>query len=225
MTKPSDATGARWYHDACGAAHALELLGERWALLVVRELMFGARRFSELREALPRISANVLTQRLEGLETARIVARRQLPSPANAQVYELTPWGYEAEPIFQVLGRWAARSPSHDPTLPLSAVSLMLSFRTMLDAKRARGIDATIGLRLESDTFVVRVRDGEIAIRRAELDGVDVTLSGSPTAIASVVYGGRSLSDAQADGAVTVEGDRALARSFVRLFRLPPKAA
>lgn len=151
--------------------------------------------------------------------------RRQLPSPSNAQVYELTPWGYEAEPIFQTLGRWAARSPSHDPTLPLSAASLMLSFRTMLDAKRAKGIDATIGLRLGNATFVAGVRDRQITIRRAELDGVDVTLSGESTAIASVVYGGRSFSAAQAAGAVTVEGDRALARSFVGLFPLPSKAA
>jgi DNA-binding HxlR family transcriptional regulator len=225
VTKPAKSTRELWYHDACGAAHALELVGERWALLVVRELMFGARRFNELREALPGISANVLTQRLEGLEAAHVLVRRQLPSPSNAHVYELTPWGYETEPIFQTLGRWAARSPSHDPTLPLSAASLLLSFRTMLDAKRAKGIDGTIGLRLGDATFVARVRAREITVRRAKLDGVDVTLSGEPTAIASVVYGGRSLSAAQADGAITVEGDRALARTFVRLFRLPAKAA
>src|SRR5690349_20210304 len=99
--------------------------------------MFGPRRFNELRESLPGISANVLGQRLEGLEAEGILVRRQLPSPANAQVYELTPWGYESEPIFQTMGRWAARSPTHDPRLPLSSVSLLLSFRTMIDAKRA----------------------------------------------------------------------------------------
>src|ERR687890_321469 len=127
----------RRYEDACGAAHALDLIGERWALLVMRELMFGPKRFSDLRADLPGISANVLTQRLEGLEAAGAVMRRRLPPPASAQVYELTPWGYESEPIFQVLGRWAARSPQHDPTLPLSAVSLFLSFRTMFDPARA----------------------------------------------------------------------------------------
>lgn len=121
----------RRYGDACGAAHALDLLGERWALLVMRELMFGPKRFGDLRADLPGISANVLTQRLEGLEAAGVLGRRKLPPPASAQVYELTPWGDESEPIFQTLGRWAARSPAHDPSLPISAASLMLSLRTV----------------------------------------------------------------------------------------------
>jgi DNA-binding HxlR family transcriptional regulator len=217
VTTSSKRTEKLWYDDACGAAHALELVGERWALLVMRELMFGPRRFRELREGLPGISANVLTQRLEGLEAAGVVVRRQLPSPANVQVYELTPWGYESEPIFQVLGRWAARSPAHDPTLPLSAASILLSFRTMIDAKRAKGVDATIGIRIRNDTFVARVKDGEITIRRGELHDVDVTLTGEPEVIASVVYGGRPST------ALTIEGDRALAKTFLSLFRLPPK--
>lgn len=215
----------RWYHDACGAAHALELLGERWALLVVRELMFGPRRFGELRGALAGISANVLTQRLEGLEASGIVVRRALPGAAKAQAYELTPWGYESEPIFQVLGRWAARSPSHDPTLPLSAASLLLSFRTMVQAKRVKDADATIGLRLDDDEFVARVRDGGITIRRGDVRGADVTISGRAVALASVVYGGRPLADAEADGALVIDGDRALARRFLTWFVLPPKVA
>ena len=135
----------RRYDDACGTAHALDLIGERWALLVMRELMLGPKRFSDIRADLPGISANVLTQRLEGLEAAGLLVRRRLPPPASAQVYELTQWGYEAEPIVQVLGRWAARSPDHDPTLPLSPVSLMLSFRTMFEAERAKGMEARIG--------------------------------------------------------------------------------
>src|SRR5919202_1695418 len=118
---PNDAgTIRRRYEDACGAAHALDLVGERWALLVMRELMLGPKRFSDLRADLPGISANVLTQRLESLEAAGVLTRRKLPPPASAQVYELTPWGYESEPIFQALGRWATRSPLHDPSLPLS---------------------------------------------------------------------------------------------------------
>ena len=127
----------RRYDDACGTAHALDLIGERWALLVMRELMLGPKRFGDIRADLPGISANTLTQRLEGLEASGLVVRRRLPPPASAQVYELTQWGYEAEPIVQSLGRWATRSPGHDPTLPLSGTSLMLSFRTMFDAERA----------------------------------------------------------------------------------------
>ena len=129
VTKKSKPLERRWYDDACGTALGLELVGERWSLLIVRELMFGGRRFSELRAGLPGISANILTMRLEGLERVGIVQRRMLPPPASTQVYELTPWGYEAEVVLQDLGRWATRSPLHDPTLPLSAASIMMSFR------------------------------------------------------------------------------------------------
>src|SRR5688572_33342600 len=105
----------------------------------MRELMFGPRRFSGLRRDLPGISANVLTQRLTELEERGLVRRRKLPPPAATQVYEATEWGLEAEPIIQVLGRWAARSPLHDPTMPISATSIMLSLKTMADEKRAKG--------------------------------------------------------------------------------------
>ena len=136
----------RRYDDACGTAHGLELIGERWALLVLRELMLGPRRFSDLRADLPGISANVLSQRLAELEARGLVERRKLPPPASVQVYEATDWGLEAEPIVQALGRWAARSPAHDPTLPISSTSVMLSLKTMIDANRAKGFDAAIAV-------------------------------------------------------------------------------
>src|SRR6476469_370519 len=105
VTPDDNASSRRRYDDACGAAHGLDLVGERWALLVIRELMLGPKRFGDLRRDLPGISANVLTQRLEGLEAAGVLARRKLPPPASVQVYELTAWGYESEQIFQALGR------------------------------------------------------------------------------------------------------------------------
>src|SRR5205085_241806 len=213
----------RSYADACGAAHALDLVGERWALLVIRELMLGPKRFTDLRADLPGISANVLTQRLEGLESAGILTRRKLPPPVSAQVYELTPWGYEAEPIFQELGRWAARSPSHDPRLPLSANSLMLSFRTMIDREKARWLRATIGFRLGRETFVGRLADGDIEIERGDPTGANLIFTGPPTALAAAVYGGVPLAALEAEGALKVEGDRALAERFLTLFPLPEK--
>ncbi|HEX2257890.1 MAG TPA: winged helix-turn-helix transcriptional regulator [Afifellaceae bacterium] len=223
ITKPPGAPARRSYQDACGAAHALDLIGERWALLVVRELMLGPKRFSDLRAALPGISANVLTQRLEGLEAAGILARRRLPPPASTQVYELTPWGYESEPIFQALGRWAARSPTHDPSLPLSAVSLFLSFRTMLDPARAVGIDARIGFRLGEESFLSRLADSQIETARADVEGAELVFTGSAQAIAAAVYGGQPLDALEAGGLLTIHGDRALAERFVTLFPLPPK--
>ena len=166
---PVETPVRRHYDDACATAHALDLVGERWALLVMRELMLGPKRFSDLRADLPGISANVLTQRLEGLEAEGIVVRRRLPPPAAAQVYELTPWGYESEPIFQALGRWAARSPTHDPSLPFSAVSLFLSFRTMFDPARAKGLRARIGFRFGAESFVVRIANGRLEVARGPL--------------------------------------------------------
>jgi DNA-binding HxlR family transcriptional regulator len=213
----------RRYEDACGAAHALDLVGERWALLVIRELMLGPKRFSDIRAGLPGISANVLTQRLEGLEAAGVLVRKRLPPPASSQVYELTPWGYEAEPIFQTLGRWAARSPSHDPSLPLSAVSLLLSFRTMFDAERARGIDARIALRLGEESFLLRVAEGRIRAVRGAAANTDLSIAGTAPAIAAAVYGGEPLDELEAAGTLAIEGDRALAEKFVTLFPLPPK--
>ncbi|HEY0084707.1 MAG TPA: winged helix-turn-helix transcriptional regulator [Allosphingosinicella sp.] len=213
----------RSYGDACGAAHALDLVGERWALLVMRELLLGPKRFSDLRADLPGISANVLTQRLEGLEAAGVLVKRKLPPPASTQVYELTPWGYESEPIFQVLGRWATRSPSHDPTLPLSAVSLLTSFRTMVDPVRIEGMEARIGLRLGREAYLLTIASGAVEVERDNVAGADLVFTGAPPVIAGAVYGGVPIPALEAQGALKVEGDRALAERFVTLFPLPPK--
>jgi DNA-binding HxlR family transcriptional regulator len=223
--KITSAEPRRWYEDACAAAHALDLLGERWALLVMRELIFGPRRFGELRASLPGISANVLTQRLAGLEAAGVVTRRRLPSPASAQVYALTEWGLESEPIFQALGRWAARSPHHDPTLPFSAASLLLSLRTMLDAERARDLRARIGFRLGEDRYLARLEDGRITIAAGPTEDADLVFDGTPAAIAAAIYGGQPLAALAAAGALRVAGDPALAARFLTLFPLPAKAA
>lgn len=218
------AEAGRSYNDACGAAHALDLVGERWALLVIRELMFGPKRFGELRADLPGISANVLTQRLEGLEAVGVLTKRKLPPPASAQVYELTEWGYEAESIFQTLGRWAARSPGHDPTLPFSAASLFLSFRTMFDAGRAGDLAARIGFRVGPHAYLVTIGRGGLTAERGEIGGVGLVFEGAAPVLAAVVYGGQPIAAMEAAGALKVEGDRDLAARFVTLFPLPDKA-
>ena len=223
LQKITQPAAKRRYDDACGAAHALDLVGERWALLVIRELMLGPKRFSDLRSDLPGISANVLTQRLEGLEAAGIVIRRLLPPPLSAQVYDLTAWGKEAEPIFQALGRWAARSPTHDPGLPLSAVSLMLSFRTMFDPERARFARIEAGFRLGRESFRVRIGGGRIAAERGEPERPDFVMTGAPPAVAAAVYGEVPLAALETEGALVLEGERSAAERFVTLFPLPPK--
>ncbi len=217
ITSQRSSETKRRYDDACGTAHALELIGERWSLLVLRELMLGARRFSELRADLPGISANVLIQRLTELEERGLVRRVRLAPPASVQVYEATPWGLEAEPIFQALGRWAARSPSHDPTLPISGVSILLSFRTMIDAKRAKNMNARIGFHFGQDQYVARLKAGTIRVTRKPAQGVDAVITAEPALLAAVVYGDQPLD------LIHIEGDRALVERFVTLFPLPLK--
>ena len=223
ITDSGQAAAKRRYDDACGTAHALDLIGERWALLVMRELMLGPKRFGDLRSDLPGISANVLTQRLEGLEAAGLVVRRRLPPPASAQVYELTPWGYEAEPIVQSLGKWAARSPAHDPTLPISATSIMLSFRTMFERERAGNFQARIGFRLGGESFLAKVEGGRFENGRAEIEGADVVFTGTPTGLAAFAYGGQPIEVLEQAGLLKLEGDRAVAARFATLFPLPAK--
>ena len=223
ITKESGGRSRR-YHDACGAAHGLDLIGERWALLVIRELMMGPRRFSDLRKDLCGLSANVLTQRLEGLEASGIVQRRKLAPPASVQVYELTDWGYEIKPVFMVLGRWAARSPQHDPTLPISAVSVMQSFETMFDAGRAGEAAMRLGFAMDEDRMVVTVADGVIETRRGEVEGCDVVVRAAPPIVAAAVYGKVPLTALEGEGAMTIEGDRAVFARFIDFFHLPEKA-
>ncbi|ACB96790.1 winged helix-turn-helix transcriptional regulator [Beijerinckia indica] len=215
----------RQYGDACAAAHALDLIGDRWALPVMRELMFGPKRFTNLRRDLPTISANVLTQRLEGLEAAGVLTRHKLPPPASAWVYELTDWGYAAEKILQELGRWGTMSPLHDPTKPISANSLLLSLRTLIDAKRAKGVKARIGFRFGDETFVGKLADGALKITRGQVKNFDLLFVGEPRALAGAVYGGVPLNALIAEGTLKVEGDRALAERFLGLFPLPGKIA
>lgn len=212
-TRPS-----RSYDDACGTAHALELVGERWALLVARELMLGPRRFSDLRASLPGLSANVLTQRLEGLEEAGVIRRRRLEPPAGVQVYELTDWGLELEEALKVLGRWAARSPRHDPTLPLSAVSLMLSLRTMYATKPDLR-DMTVGFRLGQEAYFARIEGGVLTTGRGRPDAADLRLVSTPEAVAGAIYGDGPLPDDTFEA-----GDRAALAAFAARFELPPRA-
>ena len=223
VTAVGSAAPKRRYDDACGTAHGLELIGERWALLVLRELMLGPKRFGDLRADLPGISANVLTQRLEGLEASGLLVRKRLPPPASVQVYELTEWGYEAEPIVQELGRWAARSPLHDPTLPISGTSLMLSFRTMFDPARASDLAATIGFRIGAETFVARIGQGRLDARRGDPAAADAVFTGPGAAIAGFVYGKAPLPSLAPT--LRVEGDPAAAARFADCFVLPAKAA
>lgn len=223
VTEGREARRKRWYDDACGTALALEFVGERWSLLILRELMFGPRRFGELRAQLTGISANVLTQRLDSLEGVGLLVRQKLPPPASVQAYALTPWGYEVEPVLQTMGRWATRSPLHDPTLPFSPASAMLSMRTMIDRDRARGLAMTIGFRTGGDRFLARLADGALTIVRDDPAGADVVIEADPTPLVVWIYLKRPIAAAEADGTMRVVGDRDAAARFADLFSLPER--
>jgi DNA-binding HxlR family transcriptional regulator len=216
-------TPKRRYEDACGTALALEFVGERWALLIIRELLLGARRFGEIRAGLPGLSANVLTQRLQGLEADGIIVREKLPPPASVQVYALTPWGYEAEPVVMAMGRWALRSPRHDPSLPFSRVSLMLALRMLLLPDKAAGWAGRIGFRLAEETYRVTVSGGALAIDRGTLADAEAVFVGEPNDFLPVLFGTMPLAMALAEERFAVEGDTARAAAFATLFLLPPK--
>ena len=209
----------RRYEDACGLAHALDLLGERWAMLVLRELAYGPRRFSELKADLPGISANVLTQRLTELEARGLVRKAKLAPPASVQVYEATPWGLEAIPTIAALGRWAARSPLHDPTLAMSHVSVIMSLQTLLSSDLAGEMRAKVGFSFGDVSYVTSLHDGRLDVERRPVEDADVTFIGEPTAIAAVIHGGAPFET------IRVEGDLELAKRFVTLFPLPSKAS
>lgn len=216
--------GKRSYDDGCAAAHALDLIGERWALLVVRELALGPKRFTDLRVGLPGISPNVLAQRLQDLEAASILIRRRLPPPASVWVYELTDWGLELEPVIRDIGRWAARSPHLPHGRPMSVNSFILSLRTMFDPRAAGDFEAKIDLRLEGQTFRAEISEGRLDLPGTSTGPPDSILAGDPNALAAVIYGGQKLADAVRAGDLRVEGDLSAVKRFLTLFPLPEPA-
>ena len=186
-------------------------------MLILRELAYGSRRFSELKADLPGISANVLTQRLSELEDRQLVVRKKLPPPASVQVYEATPWALEVAPVIGKLGRWAARSPLHDPTLPLSHAAIMMSLQTMIDPEKAAGLSGRIGFIFGPVSYSGVLRHSQFTPERGPVDGCDVVFETTPEGLAAIIYGGARLETA------TVVGDEDLAARFVRLFPLPEK--
>jgi DNA-binding HxlR family transcriptional regulator len=193
--------------------------------LVVRELLLGPKRFTDLRAGLPGASPNVLAQRLRELEGTGIVRRRKLPPPAAARVYELTDWGMELEPVIIQLGRWGARSPSRPRDAALSVDSLILSFRTMFDARAADVLTASYELRLGEDVFRAVVHDGHLEIVRGDAERPTATVETDSATLAALVYEHRPLAETLRSGDLKIEGDETAVERFLSLFPLPEPAA
>ncbi len=213
--------GKRSYGDACRFASALDLVGERWALLVVRELLLGPKRFTDLRRGLPKASPNILSERLRELEQGGVVHRRKLPPPAAAQVYELTEWGRELEPVVTQLGAWGARSPVPPEHKEIGADSIVLALRSLFDREAAGDLKATYELRLDGEPFAVKVIDGELDLARGEASEPVVAIDTEPANLAALLTGQLPLAQALASGAARVKGSSKEARCFLGLFPMP----
>ena len=214
---------ARAYGQYCGFARALEVVGERWALLVVRDLLVGPKRFTDLLRGLPGIPSNVLTARLKELEGAGVARRRVLPRPARAVVYELTEYGLELEAVVVELGRWGAKNlgdPRPDETITVD--SLVTALRSTFRAEAARGFRAGYELRVGEIVLHARVDDGRVAVAGGPLPGgADLTIAAGP-GIRGLMAGDLSPAEAVETGTVQLTGDPALLTRFAEIFRIDP---
>jgi DNA-binding HxlR family transcriptional regulator len=204
--------GLRSYGDPCGIARALDLIGERWALLIVRELLFGPKRFTDLRDHLHGASPNVLSQRLRQLEEGGVVRRRR----EGAAAYELTDWGRELHPILVKLGLWGARSAAR-PEGPLSVDALLVALEATFKPGGAADFRATYELRLGEQRFSVAIDRGSIDVVRGAARQPDAVIETDAGTLRAVVFGDRKLAKAP----VEIRGDRRLGRAFFRLFARP----
>ena len=201
----------RSYGDRCGIARALDVVGERWALLVVRELLLGPKRFTDLRAGLPNVGPDVLAQRLRELEAAGILRRATLPPPAASKVYELTPRGAALEPVVLALGRWGSLAPVPEDA-EIGPDAFVIALKTLYSPDGGGG---RFELRLGDQRFTLEPDGAALRVRRAEASEPDVALAGEPGTLAGWLWHGRPLAGA------TVSGDRAAVARFKRLFPLP----
>jgi DNA-binding HxlR family transcriptional regulator len=181
-------------------------VGERWALLVVRELLLGPQRFSDLRRALPNAASNVIADRLRELEGRGVVSRRTLPAPAASSVYELTAWGRDLEPIVLALGNWGIRVPLPPAPTTLSATSVLLFLRTT--ARVGPGAAPLVcRLELADRVFAVRIQDGRLQVQAGEPTMSDVSLRTDPWTLNALLDDPSRLDPAVSVGNATVTGD------------------
>jgi DNA-binding HxlR family transcriptional regulator len=205
----------RTYDDACAIARGLDAVGERWALLIVRELLFGPRRFSDLRSALPKASTNLLTDRLRELEASGVVDRRRLAPPAGSMVYELTEWGAELAPVLDAFGQWALRGvrpPSHTATL--SPTSILLHLRDSVRPDRRRRWP-TIHFQLDDGLWTAWVNDGTLQVRSGEHGPADLVARTDPRTLNTLLYDPTEFDAAISSGRLTIHGDSNVLRRIL----------
>jgi DNA-binding HxlR family transcriptional regulator len=215
------ATTKRTYGDRCGVARALDIVGERWALLVVRELLLGPKRFTDLRAGLPHVGPDVLAQRLRELEQSGIVRRATLPPPAGSRVYELTERGHRLEDVVVALGRFGSVAPFPPGDAQIGVDAVVIALKSLFDPTAADDLTASYELRLGEQRFALEVSDGRLEVERRAAPAADATIETDPATLAMVLWHGRALDDARRAGDAAIEGDRRAVGRLLRLFPLP----
>jgi DNA-binding HxlR family transcriptional regulator len=216
--------GKRSYGDPCGIARALDVLGERWALLVVRELVLGPKRFTDLRAHLPGIATDVLSQRLRQLEQAGVLRPVALTAPASGQAYELTARGRDLEPVLHALGRWGSQEGFQAVTHEMTVDAFAVALATVFDPARAGDLDASVVVDLADDRVVAHIHDGVLEVRRGSAEQPEARIESTVPALREVLWRGRPLAEAEADGSVIVHGLRSVVRRFLKAFPPPVPA-
>ncbi|HKU67368.1 MAG TPA: helix-turn-helix domain-containing protein [Candidatus Baltobacteraceae bacterium] len=211
----------RTYGQFCGLARAVEIVGERWAMLIIRDLLVGPKRFGELQRGLPRIPTNILTSRLKALEAAGVVARRASSQPGGGVLYELTPLGLELEHAVLALGRWGAKNLLDQPR-PDEIVtndSMVMALRTTFRPEAAKGTHVSYELRMGSVVIHARIHDGTIDAGAGPLPDADLIVEAGP-ALKAVMAREVTPKEALAQDLVRVTGDPALFDLFAQIFRI-----
>ncbi|SBT41462.1 winged helix-turn-helix transcriptional regulator [Micromonospora auratinigra] len=210
----------REYGQFCGLARAMEMVGERWAILIVRNLLSGPQRYTDLRKGLPAIPTNVLSTRLKQLEEAGLVTRRALSHPTRAIVYDLTDYGRDLEPALIALGRWGARTMTEPgPGEAVTAESVAMSFRTTYRPEAAR--ESTVGFEVRMGDFTIRIQvtNGALAVGVGPHPDPDLVIERlADKAIMELMRGSKTAAEAAADGSVRLKGDPALLSRFTEMF-------
>ncbi|MFT3834797.1 MAG: winged helix-turn-helix transcriptional regulator [Micropruina sp.] len=208
----------RTYDDSCGIARALDLVGDRWSLLVVRELLLGPKRYTDLQAALRRIAPDILTQRLRDLEAGGLAERAELTGPGRARVYRLTERGRELQPVLLALGRFGSRLPLPEHPEELSPDAFAVALLTVFRPERAAGVTARIELVLGAERFTVVLDDGRLAVVREPESAHDATIETTPGVLTRLLWHGLPAAEAEASGALGISGDRSVVEAFLGVF-------
>lgn len=214
---------SRSYNQYCGLAYALDIVGERWTLLIVRELMAGPRRFTDLIEGLPGISTNLLSERLKSLEQQGMLSRRTLPPPAGSTVYELTSLGQALEKTLLELGKWGSQfvPPSSEGATVLHVGSYALTLKTFFRPEQAQGVTETYELHIDNEVLQVQITPGEIQVRQGETRKADVIFQTDMPSYLGLLQRQIQPDEAVSRGLIQIEGDPGALSRFLNLCGLP----